>query len=629
MIKRLVLIATIGYIIGIIYGLYFTKISIALFFIAILTTIILSIFLNRKVKRYLKVILPRKAILIFIIFIIIGFTYISILNKKYDNIYQIDREIEVDGIIEAVEIKEYSNKYILKVKSIDNKKYANIKLILYTKRKGKLLEYGDYIKLIAQYEEPQESRNYKGFSYKNYLKQNGIYGTVQSVGEIQVIEKSKINPLGKFVNNIKGGIINQAKLNLSENAKAVFLGILLGEKQEIPEDISNSFRKSNMAHILAVSGAHVSYIMLIISVILGKHKKRFYLISTIIILIFFMMLTNFTPSVVRACIMAIIALFSKLIHEKSDIYNNLSLSAFLILLNNPYTILNIGFQLTYLGTLGIVLLSSNINIWVNVKNENKEHKHSKLYLKNIIKHKLKKRITNLIIISISVQILIMPIILINFNTISYNFLISGIIATPIFAGIMMVGVFALMPLPLRNLSFFCLEILVNSLIFISEILSNLPLSTITIKTPNITYIISYYIILTAILLSRSKIILRIMKKEVILSILKKFIAIVLIFCLIVQFFKIFNNRDLKIYFIDVGQGDSTLIVTPKNKVILIDGGGSYDESYDVGKNVLVPYLLDRGIQKIDYIIVSHFDNDHVRRYFNGYEGFKGKKCCNW
>ena len=69
-------------------------------------------------------------------------------------------------------------------------------------------------------------------------------------------------------------------------------------------------------------------------------------------------------------------------------------------------------------------------------------------------------------------------------------------------------------------------------------------------------------------------------------------------------------KNLRIYFIDVGQGDSTLIITPQNKTILIDGGGSKD--YDVGKNTLLPYLLDRGFNSIDYMIISHFDNDHVR-----------------
>ena len=86
---------------------------------------------------------------------------------------------------------------------------------------------------------------------------------------------------------------------------------------------------------------------------------------------------------------------------------------------------------------------------------------------------------------------------------------------------------------------------------------------------------------------------------------------ILIIILVIVFYSINKIPDnLKIYFIDVGQGDSTLIITPRNKKVLIDGGGS--GSYDVGKNILLPYLLNRKIKKIDYMVISHFDNDHIR-----------------
>ena len=88
----------------------------------------------------------------------------------------------------------------------------------------------------------------------------------------------------------------------------------------------------------------------------------------------------------------------------------------------------------------------------------------------------------------------------------------------------------------------------------------------------------------------------------------KVISIFLIFAIIITMVN-FIPSNLKIFFIDVGQGDSCLIVTPNNKKILIDGGGS--ENYDVGKNVLVPYLLARKIKSLDYAIISHFDTDHI------------------
>ena len=86
----------------------------------------------------------------------------------------------------------------------------------------------------------------------------------------------------------------------------------------------------------------------------------------------------------------------------------------------------------------------------------------------------------------------------------------------------------------------------------------------------------------------------------------------------------FINPKLQIYFVDVGQGDCSLIITNSNKTILIDGGGN--DGYDVGKNVLVPYLMDRKIMRIDYMIISHFDSDHVGRASNSYAAIKCELC---
>lgn len=645
MLKRPIVIAVIGYIIGIILGIVgaqgcapfctmknfhilhivgasIARPSSAVLYMLFLTISILIIInkviicrerdqsrsnrTNKKIKKYFRILFPKKAIIIFCIFMIMGIVYTFFLNQKYEKTYEFDNIKEVFGIVESIELQDYSNKYIIKVESINGKKYIRTKFILYTKAKAKKLEYGDYIKLSAEYIKPDDSRNYMGFSYRDYLKQNMIYGSIQPTSEIQVIEKGKVNIINRTSNSARNKIIRDVNDNLSHDAGSVFLGILLGEKSQITDEINTYFREGNMAHILAVSGAHVSYVMITLSLLLKKCNKKFYLICTVIILAFFMILTNFTPSVVRACTMAIIALTAKLINKRSDIYNNLGISALIILLYNPYTILNIGFQLTYLGTLGIVLLGKKLQGYGPKEIHRGRGATVPFYLK---KHKIKKFVINSILISLSVQILIAPIIIFNFNMLSYNFLISSIVATPIFAGIMIFGIasFALGPI-----CFPILQILLDYLIFISKFISNLPLSKLVIPTPNLISIISYYIVCIAILFSKSKLVFRIIKdREKITNLLKRLVVVLLVICIIVNLVPILKNKDLRIFFIDVGQGDSSLIITPKNKVILIDGGGSPNENYDVGKSTLVPYLLDRGITKVDYMMISHFDNDHV------------------
>ena len=123
---------------------------------------------------------------------------------------------------------------------------------------------------------------------------------------------------------------------------------------------SEYFKNSNLSHMLAVSGAHTSYVIMIVTFLMEKMKqnKRLSRYVTIIVLIIFCILTGATPSVERACIMAIYSIVATLCYKKADILVSLSLSILLLVLQNPYCILNVGLQLSFGGTIGIVIFSN-------------------------------------------------------------------------------------------------------------------------------------------------------------------------------------------------------------------------------------------------------------------------------
>ena len=294
---------------------------------------------------------------------------------------------------------------------------------------------------------------------------------------------------------------------------------------------------------------------------------------------------------VRACIVSILGLMSFLFYRKSDVYNNLAFSSFIILNFNPYTIFDMGFLLSYGGTIGIILFSN------------------KLSKKFPIKNKILNYIKEMFFVCISANIIIIPIIMYNFNTLSLTFFISNVLVSPIMGIVVILG-FVQIFLSIININLaYLLSIFLNPmleiLIFIADFTAKLPLSKILIPTPNIIFIIIYYVII----LFCNKINI------------KKTIIILLIIIII---FNVLNllPKDLRIYFIDVGQGDSTLILTPKGNSILIDGGGSETGSFDVGEKILLPYLLDRGVTKIDYMMISHFDSDHVGGLFSILENLR-------
>lgn len=593
-------IIVIAWIIGIILGLYL-QISIASFvlFISLILLIfiifekkILKFIKSKKIKAYYSVLKVHIKILIFLVILIVAFAqikyYEGIFENKYKNINE-DDEISIIGtIVSDPQEKEYKTKYILKIDTINsNKKYKNTKVILYTKKGKETLKYGDKIELVGNFKLAQERRNPGGFDYRFYLKTKKIYGIV-TTKNTKRLKENNVNIISMIANKTANVIKNQSK-KLLENKKACLLiGLLIGDTDEIDEETKEDFRNSNLTHMLAVSGLHVSYVLLAVNYIITKVKihKKLSKIIVMLLILFFILVTGATPSVLRAGTMTIYLILGGIFYRRISVFSSLNLSLLVIIIMNPYCLFDVGLQLSYAGTIGIV------------------------YLYPVIKEKIYNK-ANSILITISANIVIIPIIMYNFNTISLTFFISNLLAGPIIGIIIILGfsiiIISLIFFPIANIFSKILNLLIILFLNTAKTCANLPFSKIFIITPTLKFIFLYYCLLVFIII-KERIQIRISIK------LKNKVIAILIILVIINPIKYFSNikqSNLKIYFVDVGQGDSTCIVTPKNKVILIDGGGnSKDENYDIGKQTLLPYLLDKKINKIDYCIVSHFDSDH-------------------
>lgn len=593
-------IATIGTILGIIMGLYLK--SIALFVLLIILTILVVCFFKKKFAKHLC---------IFFICTSLFVIYTNYLENRYEGINKsyAGKEVLVRAIVISNKTeKEYKDTYEIKVIQIEGKRQS-FKVLLNIKRNKNSsmnLSYGEEICFTAIYEEPSSARNTGGFDYKQYLKTQYIAGimTVKS-NEIRTEGKTH-NSIGKIINNIKQFIIEKVNTTLPKNTSNLCTALVLGEKQGISEDIQESFRKSNLSHMLAISGAHVSYFLLAISTAVKKLKlhKRWSNIGLIIFLIFFAALVEFTPSVTRTCIMAILQLLANILFKRSDTYQNLAISSFVILLSNPYSILDIGFQLSFGGTIGIIIFSNRI-----VNNEKA--------IKNTIAKKILENIKQICIVTLSANIIIIPIMMYHFNTISLTFIISNLLASPILGIALILSMIFILSIiilyPISNFISLFLHPILQLLIKIAQLTAHLPFSQILVPTPKLWQIFVYYIIISIMFFLCKT------KMQVFIK-YKKEVIILLIFIILLPYIaKTIPTNTLSISFIDVGQGDSMLIHTPSRKTILIDGGGSDTGSFDVGEKTLLPYLLDKGILKIDYLMFSHFDSDHCKRtiYYNG------------
>ena len=616
--KRPILIAALGYIIGIVWGLSF---KVVLIFCSIIAICMLIVEKNKNILRIIKLVINKKVTILLLIFIIAGFIHIKFLKYDYEKIYISLENVNIVGtIVSSKKEKQYINEYKIETEKINNIKLKK-KFILLTKNKE--IEYGNKIKLEGTYIKPSKSRNYRGFDYSNYLKTENIYGTIEQNGKIELIKEKNINYLFINLYKVKNKIIKNINNKFPEETRGVVLGILLGDKSSIEEDVRQNFADSSLSHILAVSGTHISYVVICISVLFKKLKlnKNIRKVLTSLVLFMYLYLVDFSASATRAVIMSNIVILQMLFYRKQDTITTIAFSSIIILINNPYAILNIGFLLSYGGTIGIILFVNRISI------ESKEDffQRFKSYLKDIC------------IVTISAQTIIMPIIIYYFNTISFTFIISNIIASLIIGPIIMIGLviiaISFFKIPIISLIIRFYNILIVILVRTADIISKIPMSKIYLKTPTTLEIIFYYsvVFLIALLIYIKKSNRKFIKKTIQIDIynLKNFFINnrnkVLIFISIVSLISITSikiPKELKINFIDVGQGDSCLITTPQNKKVIVDSGGS--ESYDVGKNVLLPYLLDKRITKIDYIMISHFDTDHCKGFEYVLENLKVK-----
>lgn len=571
--KRPLLIAAIAYINGILIGVYLSK-SIPLF---VILSIIVSLITSFKKNTY------RNAICMYLIVMCISSIYVYNKNLNYESKYKKydNKNISIEGtIISDIEEKEYN--YTFTIRTKDDYFLVNLK-----KNKEEIsLEYGDKLQISGEYQEPNKARNYKGFDYKNYLKINKIYGIIRVDLYTNIIIKHQKN-LSNFkllIHKIREKLKQNIQELLTKETYALGIGILIGDNSRINEKIVEDFKNSNLSHMLAVSGAHINYVVLTVSILFTKKRAgiKAQRVVTIMMMLFFMELTQMTSSVVRAGISCIIYMLASLLYRKADVINAMAISTLLILLNNPFKLFDIGFQLSYAGTLGIILFCKLINI--------------------PIKNKLLKYLKDSIIISISANIFIIPIMMYQFNTISLTFILSNLLAGPLLGISIILEIIVLlisfMSINIAAIPAKVLNILLILIINIANWFSNIEISKIYVITPQIISIVAYYLICAAIILKQKN---------------RKIIVIIMLTVLIINLFP--TPKKLRINFIDVGQGDSTLIRTETNKVILIDSGGSTaSSSFDVGNKVLLPYLLDRRIKKIDFIIVSHFDADHCQAF---------------
>ncbi len=434
-------------------------------------------------------------------------------------------------------------------------------------------QIGDWVKIRGTFSVPKGEDNFYLFDYRNYLLSQKIHYVVSA----DTIEK--ISTKISYQYRIKRQMI---KIIGNKKITAYLNTFVLGNSSMIDDDVMKSYQSNGISHLFSVSGMHVSFLTNILLFFLNKLRcsKIFRYICLFILLCGYAFLTNFTPSIIRASALFILCMINKECDLQLENAHILMYILGVSLLYNPFYLYNIGFLFSYV-----------ISFYL-LKYQNTFNRYNSYFGK-------------LFIISLLCFIASIPI------TINSYYHIN--ILTPLFNLIFVPLVsFIIFPLSLLTLFFPFLDNLLYLIISIMETLSvqlaRYDYFDITLcHMPTLSFII-YYIIITFIVNKMNS---------------HEYKYIIILFIIIFIHHNInYFNRYATISFLNVGQGDSILLTLPHNRGnVLIDcsntqtfSSGSWKQrknTFNMGQNVIIPYLKAQGVNKLDYVIITHGDYDHI------------------
>lgn len=613
--KLFTILITIFYIFGLVG--HFFEYEILFSAISFLLLLSLVLFLNIDFK---------KIIILYLVFFVglIRADQSLKLSSILDDVYSNDAIIN-GQIISSADISNKNNriKFFLKANEaqIDNENFKDIntKFLINLNEIENYkneISIGDYIEIKGKLRHPNPASNPYQFDYQKYLLNKDVKNILYADGFKKIKEPDFKNDKWYFIlkklEKIRNNIIEKHSKNIKSPRLEILGGIVFGSATINPdEEIKENFKNSGLLHLLAASGLNVALIYgiwwWIASLI--RFPYNLSIIIGALCVIFYTFMTGFPPSILRASIMLLFILLGKIIDRNANSLALIFFVGFLMLLISPKMIFDVGFQLSFIVTIGLVIcipiiISKFEKIEKKYKEKYKKSSRIKKYFISLISP---SSLVAIVAVPLVAQLCVIPLQMYYFNNFTPFSLLANIAVVPFIGILSFIGFissfFALIPVIGEKIIYifdFIANPLLALLIKISEFFASFKCSLISTMGLNNFQIGIFWIIGLVFILNLKNN----FKNK------KQLISLLICFILFLVSFVHFKSNDLEIMMFDVENADCFLIKTPKNKHIMIDTGKKSYNGSTSAKIIINKFLKNKRINKIEALIITHFDSDH-------------------
>ena len=584
--------------------------------------IVLAIIVIRKI--IIKAYEDMGAFVVIFFTLIMGFMLMSNEITTRNHIYDLkENTVIVQGKIYKIENTAFGKNIYLKGVEVENgEKNVSVKRIFVNTEKIPNVKIGNIIKVRGKLRQFEEAANKGNFDSRKYYLSLGFYGKIEA-GTIEVIN-SEYSGIRQGLYELRMEIIerleklcsdNKGIFSIINNKNGIIGAIILGDKTDLDSDRKELYSVSGIAHILAISGLHISFIgMAIYRLLRRRFRFLFSAAVSIPVVLSFGIMSGFGISTIRAIIMFILKIIGEVLGRKYDAITAISLAGLVLLVQNPFVVCNSGFQMSFGAIIAIVLILPIVEEILNTDN----------------------KIIKVLSANFTISLVMNPILAWNYYELpTFSFLLN-IVVVPLMSVVIVssiVGIFcSCIMFGFGKVVIFPGCGILELYTFLCNIINKSSVASIVVGQPKVTIIIVYYAILLVVLFGLKNIRTKytraekernIIKKETGLVLEKKakkerrikgqnvklrlacIVGFLLLNCLIYYI----PNPGFYITFINVGQGDGILIHGDNGTKVMVDGGSTSEKQ--VAKNCIVPYLKAEGIGTIDYSIITHTDKDHI------------------